>query len=59
MMSEQYLTEEDINLGYEYCMICGKPMMQGEEGICEDCLWESSRPLTNEEIKVLEQSNDD
>ena len=47
--------EEDIDLGERYCEICGCVLDFEEEDICNDCLFESSQPLTDEEIKVLEE----
>lgn len=50
--------EDDINLGEQYCNICGCVLNFDEEDICDDCLFESSRALTGEEIKYLaEQCN--
>lgn len=46
--------EEDIDLGERYCEICGCVLDFEEEDICNDCLFESSKPLTDEEIKILE-----
>lgn len=50
--------EDNINLGERYCKICGCVLNLNEEDICDDCLFESSRTLTDEEIKYLaEQCN--
>ena len=46
--------EEDIDLGERYCEICGCVLRSNEEQICDECFFESSKPLTDEEIKVLE-----
>lgn len=46
--------EEDINFGERYCEICGCVLKCNEEQICDECFFESSRPLTGEEIKILE-----
>jgi hypothetical protein len=46
--------KEDIDFGERYCEICGCVLRFDEEDICNDCLFGSSRPLTGEEIKVLE-----
>lgn len=49
--------QEDINLGERYCKICGCVLSFDEEDICDDCFFESSRPLTDEEIKQLEEQS--
>lgn len=59
MMNDKKLTKEDIYFGYEYCAICGRPLCLNEEDICDECFFENSKPLTDEEIKMIEQSNDD
>ena len=43
-----------IDLGERYCEICGCVLRSNEEQICDECFFESSKPLTDEEIKVLE-----
>lgn len=50
--------QEDINLGERYCEICGCVLNFDEEDICDDCFFESSRPLTDEEIKQLEEQSE-
>lgn len=44
----------EIDLGERYCEICGCVLRSNEEQICDECFFESSKPLTDEEIKVLE-----
>lgn len=46
--------DDEIDFGERYCTICGCVLNFDEEDICNDCLFESSRPLTGEEIKILE-----
>lgn len=53
------LLKKTYIFGYEYCAICGRPLRLNEEDICDECFFETSKPLTDEEIKVIEQSNDD
>lgn len=45
--------DDEIDFGERYCIICGCVLNFDEEDICNDCLFESSRPLTGEEIKIL------
>lgn len=47
--------EEDIDLGERYCEICGCVLDFEEEDICDECFFESSKPLNDEEIKTLEE----
>ena len=46
--------DDDIDFGERYCEICGCVLRSNEEQICDECFFESSKPLTDEEIKVLE-----
>lgn len=46
---------EDIDLGERYCEICGCVLRSNEEQICDECFFESSKPLNDEEIKILEE----
>lgn len=52
--SADYKPEEDIDFGERYCEICGCVLRSNEEQICDECFFESSKPLTDEEIKILE-----
>lgn len=47
--------EENVDFGERYCEICGCVLDFEEEDICNDCLFESSRPLSDEEIKIFEE----
>lgn len=46
--------DDEIDFGERYCTICGCVLRSNEEQICDECFFESSKPLTDEEIKVLE-----
>lgn len=52
--SADYKPEEDIDFGERYCEICGCVLRSNEEQICDECFFESSKPLNDEEIKTLE-----
>ena len=58
-MNNNKLIKEDIYFGYEYCAICGRPLCLNKKDICDECFFETSNLLTDEEIKMMEQSNDD
>lgn len=45
--------DEDIDFNCQYCAICGCVLNFDEKEICDDCLFESSRELTGEEVKYL------
>lgn len=49
--------QEDIDFGEQYCKICGCILNFDEEDICNDCLFESSRPLTDEEVDMLKNAD--
>lgn len=51
--------DDDIDFGERYCEICGCVLWVDEEDICNDCLFESSRPLSDEEIKILKGQKDE
>ena len=51
--------DDEIDFGERYCTICGCVLSFDEEDICNDCLFESSRPLTGEEIKILKGQKDE
>lgn len=51
--------DDDIDFGERYCEICGCVLGFNEEDICNDCLFESSRPLSDEEIKILKGQKDE
>lgn len=53
--SADYKPEEDIDFGERYCEICGCVLRSNEEQICDECFFESSKPLNDEEIKILEE----
>lgn len=57
-INNKKLIEENIYFGYEYCAICSKPLSLNEVDICDDCFFETSKPLNDEEIKIMEMSND-
>ena len=48
--------DDEIDFGERYCTICGCVLSFDEEDICNDCLFESSRPLivypTEEEAQM-------
>ena len=48
-------SDDEIDFGERYCEICGCVLEFDEEDICNDCLFESSRPLSDEEIKIFEE----
>lgn len=47
--------DDEIDFGERYCTICGCVLDFEEEDICDECFFESSKPLNDEEIKVLEE----
>lgn len=53
-MNKHELPCDDEDVGRRYCAICGCALNFNEEEICNYCFFEGSKPLTDEEIKVLE-----
>lgn len=51
--------DDEINFGERYCTICGCVLNFDEEDICNNFLFESSRPLSDEEIKTLKRQKDE